>query len=98
MLKAETVRSFLIGVTFTLSLVATASADSPKHPVNIPAGDLSMALTMLAKQSGADLVYRPEQVKGLKTQGVSGSLSAEEALANAPRQANDLFVVPKVVE
>ena len=25
-------------------------------------------------------------------------LSAEEALLNAPRQANDLFVVPKVVE
>ena len=24
--------------------------------------------------------------------------TAEEALANAPRQANDLFVVPKVVE
>jgi iron complex outermembrane receptor protein len=81
MLKAETVRSFLIAVTFTLSLVATAIADSPKHPVNIPAGDLSTALTMLAKQSGADLVYRPDQVKGLKTQGVSGSLSAEEALA-----------------
>lgn len=26
------------------------------------------------------------------------SLSAGEALANAPRQANDLFIVPKVVE
>ena len=26
------------------------------------------------------------------------SLSAEEALSNAPRQANGLFVVPKVVE
>ncbi len=25
-------------------------------------------------------------------------LSADEALGNAPRQANDLFVVPKVVE
>jgi aspartyl-tRNA(Asn)/glutamyl-tRNA(Gln) amidotransferase subunit C len=25
-------------------------------------------------------------------------LTAEEALGNAPRQANDLFVVPKVVE
>ena len=26
------------------------------------------------------------------------NLTAEEALSNAPRQANDLFVVPKVVE
>ena len=25
-------------------------------------------------------------------------LTAEEALSNAPRQANDLFIVPKVVE
>ena len=24
--------------------------------------------------------------------------TAEEALSNAPRQANDLFIVPKVVE
>ena len=27
-----------------------------------------------------------------------GGLSAEEALSNAPRQANGLFIVPKVVE
>ena len=27
-----------------------------------------------------------------------GWFTAEEALSNAPRQANDLFVVPKVVE
>ena len=35
-------------------------------------------------------VFRDDQVRD--------SFTAEEALANAPRQANGLFIVPKVVE
>jgi iron complex outermembrane recepter protein len=80
MLKYTTVQSALVGFLCSLFLVVTAIADSPKQQVNIPPGDLSTALNALAKQSGADLVYRPEQVKGLKTQGVSGNLTVEDAL------------------
>ncbi len=78
--KYATVQSALFGFLCTLFLVVTAAADPPKQQVNIPPGDLSAALNALAKQSGTDLVYRPEQVKGLKTQGVSGNLSVEDAL------------------
>ena len=78
--KYATVQSALFGFLCTLFLVVTAAADSPRQQVNIPPGDLSTALNALAKQSGTDLVYRPEQVKGLKTQGVSGNLSVEDAL------------------
>jgi len=80
MLKHATVHSAVIGFLCTIFLVVTASADSPRQQVNIPPGDLSTALNALVKQSGADLVYRPEQVRGLKTQGVSGNLSVEDAL------------------
>lgn len=47
--------------------------------LEIPAGDLRAALETLAKQTGAELVYQIEQVKGLRTKGVSGDLSVEGA-------------------
>jgi outer membrane receptor protein involved in Fe transport len=74
-------RSVLIAMACSLSLSAHAMADGVKHMVKIPAGDLAGALELLIKQSGADLVYRPEQVRGLRTRGVSGDLSTEDALA-----------------
>ena len=80
MLKTVMNRTALIAATCSLSLAAYAMADGVKHLVKIPAGDLTGALELLIKQSGADIVYRPEQVRGLRTQGVSGDLSTEEAL------------------
>jgi iron complex outermembrane recepter protein len=47
--------------------------------LDIPAGDLWIALEMLAKQTGAEIVYQIDQVRGLRTKGVRGNLSAEEA-------------------
>src|SRR6266850_294126 len=57
-----------------------AIADAPKQAINIPGGDLGSALELLAKQSGADIVYRPEQVKDLKTPGAKGNLTTREAV------------------
>jgi iron complex outermembrane recepter protein len=62
-----------------LAVPPVAMADSPERVIDIPAGDLSAALDMLSKQTGTGTVYRPEQVKGLKTRGVHGRLSAEAA-------------------
>ena len=72
-------RSALLAFVCSVSVAANAIADSPKT-VNVPAGDLTTALELLAKQSGVELVYRPEQLKGLRTQGVQGTLSSEEAV------------------
>jgi iron complex outermembrane receptor protein len=47
--------------------------------LDIPAGDLSVALQALARQSGVELVYRIEHIRGLLTKGVRGEFSAEEA-------------------
>src|SRR5580698_8782234 len=57
-----------------------ARADSAQQRIDIPAGDLSAALEYLSARSGAGLVYRPEQVKGVKTRGVRGALTPEEAV------------------
>jgi iron complex outermembrane receptor protein len=74
-----TIRATLLALASTLSIAAYARADAPKH-VDISAGDLSQALLQLSNQYGADLVYRPEQVYGLKTQGIHGEFTTEEAV------------------
>jgi iron complex outermembrane recepter protein len=63
----------------TLAVPPVAMADSRENIIDIPAGDLGAALDLLSKQTGTGTVYRPEQVKGLKTRGVHGTLSAEAA-------------------
>jgi outer membrane receptor protein involved in Fe transport len=80
MLKPTLLRVAFTVVATVLALAAQAAETSVQR-IDIPAGDLAMALNLLAKQSGADLVYRPEQVQGVKTAGVRGKLSAEAALA-----------------
>src|SRR5258708_21278570 len=79
MLMKVTIRAIVLLFTSTLSIAAYAHADAPKH-VDIPGGDLSQALLRLSKQYGADLVYRPEQVYGLKTHGAHGELTTEQAV------------------
>jgi len=62
-----------------LSVGAYAMAYVPKQ-VDIPAGELSVALLKLSKQYGTELVYRPEQVRGLKTRGAHGQFTSEQAV------------------
>ncbi|MEJ1963524.1 MAG: TonB-dependent receptor [Gammaproteobacteria bacterium] len=80
MLKTAMGRSAIIVLACSLSISAHAMADGVKRVVHIPSGNLDVALEMLARQSGSDLVYRPDQVQGLKTRGVDGELSTEEAV------------------
>ena len=54
-------------------------ADDVK-PVNVPPGDLITALESLTKQTGAELIYQTIQLKGVRTKGVSGKLSAHDAV------------------
>lgn len=79
MTRIPTVRASLLLVAGFLSLAVAHSADGVKR-IDIPAGELSDALIALSKQYGIDLFYRPEQVKGLKTEGVHGELTTTEAV------------------
>ena len=80
MLKTVMARGAIIAFACSLSMSAYAMADGTKRAIHIPSGDLAIALETLARQSGSDLVYRPDQVQGLKTGGVDGELSTEEAV------------------
>jgi len=69
----------LIASLCAVSLSAHAMADTPR-PVDVPAGELSVALQQLATQSGVEFVYSAEQLKGVRTRGVHGEYTTEKAV------------------
>jgi len=60
--------------------VIAESADASTQSIHIPADDLVGALELLAKQSGIEFIYDADQLKGIKTHGVSGDLTPKAAV------------------
>src|SRR5258707_4667778 len=89
MKKRLTLRSALIALACSTVFVALCYADNVRH-VEIPAGDLTVALEALIKQTGVEVVYQSSQLKGLRTKGVSGDFAPADAitklLAGTPLQ------------
>src|SRR5579862_1044745 len=81
MLKLTGVRALVLVAACSFSLTAPVFADDTKRAISIPEGDLRSALDLLAKQSSVGIVYRPEQVRGLKTHGAHGDLTTEQAVS-----------------
>ncbi len=79
MLKNMTVKSSLVALACTISMSVHAVADAPRQ-IQVPAGDLVSALELVSKQAGVELVFSSEQLKGLHTRGVSGTLSTQDAV------------------
>jgi outer membrane receptor protein involved in Fe transport len=80
MLKTMTVRATIAAFLAGLSMSAHAVADTAR-PLNVPAGELVAALESLAKQADIQLIYQPEQLRGIHTRGVSGTYEPEEAVS-----------------
>ena len=80
-----------IAAACLLAMSAYAQAE-PARPINIPASDLVTALDSLARQSGAQLIYRADQLRGARTRGVQGNLPADAAL---DRLLQDTGYVPR---
>jgi len=55
-------------------------ANGAKKSYNVPAGDATSTLKQFAQQSGRELVYRADSVKGVQTAAVRGDLTAFDAL------------------
>lgn len=75
----RTFRTTLLVLACSASFAAYAQTDTVKL-IQIPPGDLVAALDNLAHQSGAQFIYQAGQLKGLRTPGVNGTLSTDEAL------------------
>ena len=64
-----------------LALAGTApSADQAKKNYQLPAGDAAVTLKRFSEQSGEQIVYPVDVVRGVQTNALSGELSAREAL------------------
>lgn len=66
---------FSLGLTFTLFAAETA-----KKTFDLPAGDAVATLKAFTSQSGEQIVYPVEQVRGVQTKAVQGELAPREAL------------------
>ena len=80
MLKSTRIGIALLALAGTLSAETPAPADAPRK-IDVPAGQLTIALKALAAQSGVEFVYSTDQLKGFSTNGVHGELTAEKAVA-----------------
>lgn len=62
------------------ALFAAPALAQQAQAIRIEAQDLPAALRKLADQTGIQLLYDADELKGARTSGISGSLTAEEAL------------------
>ena len=71
----------LLAAAVAIAILSCRAHASDVKPVDVPAGELTAALETLARQSGVEFVYQMEQLKGVRTNGVHGQLTAEKAVA-----------------
>ncbi|WP_296614663.1 TonB-dependent receptor [Sphingomonas sp.] len=75
------IRTLAAALATSTCLVALASpAAAQTQEFNIPADSLRSALDTFARQSGRQVVYRGDEIRGAKSPGVRGARTAEEAL------------------
>ncbi|SEH14013.1 Outer membrane receptor for ferrienterochelin and colicins [Sphingopyxis sp. YR583] len=75
-------RSLAATLATGVCVVAMATpAQAQTRAYNIAAGSLKSALDAYGRQSGRQIIYKADDIRGARSAGVRGSLSAEAALA-----------------
>lgn len=78
MTKISFLRHMLTGSACALILAGAAAAQTRNF--DVPSGELQGALDAYARQASVQLVYRTEDVRGVRTRGVREAVDAETAL------------------
>jgi hypothetical protein len=76
---ASTAVTLVAALACALCFSANAIA-SPSRVINIPPGELATALDSVAQQAGVELLFQPDQLKGIHTNGVVGVMTARQAV------------------
>ncbi len=63
-----------------LAVAAQAATEPVKITFNIPAGDAEVTLRQFVDQSGEEVIYWTDRVRGVPTNAVLGAMTAHEAL------------------
>src|SRR6202048_5078459 len=71
--------AILAAIVCVVAIVAPAQAQNQRF--QIASGDLGQALDAYVHQSGRQLVYRVDDVRGVHSPGVQGEMQADDALA-----------------
>lgn len=73
-------RSALWTLLALAASTAVLAQPDPRLSIDLPAGDLSVALRELSRSSNVELVYSEADLVGIRTQGAQGLLTAREAV------------------
>jgi iron complex outermembrane receptor protein len=76
MIMSKYSKRFIVNGACVVLLAAAAHAEN----FNIPSGDLKAALDTYAKQTGVALVVSGDAIRGVRSRGAKGELSADDAL------------------
>jgi len=79
-IRAALASLFLALITAVLPASARADDSDPLKSFDLPAGDAAATLKQFTEQSGVQLVYLVDKVRGAITSPVKGSMTAREAL------------------
>lgn len=85
-------RAAAVPLSLALLALTASAADSSRKSYTLPSGDAAATLKAFSQQSGEQIVYPVEAVRGVQTKPVTGSLTAREAL-QAMVAGTDLVVV-----
>ena len=77
MKPSRPLHALLLSLACSAALAAQAQTASQ---IDIPAGDLATALDAYARQSGTQLMYRADQLKGARSSSVQGQVASPQAL------------------
>ena len=69
---------FVVWITF-LPMARTAP-DAVQRPFNIPRGDAAVTLRLFVEQSGEQVIFLVDHVRGITTNEVQGEMSASGAI------------------
>ncbi|WP_339406184.1 TonB-dependent siderophore receptor [Pseudomonas helleri] len=79
--QRQTVRRTLLSSALVASvLLGSSMAQAAPVALNIPSQSLASALNEFGKQANLQVLYSPDQVQGITSRGVSGSLEPVKAL------------------
>ena len=75
-------RYYLKFIILAIMTALLNSAHAFAENFNIPGGDLAMALDLYTRQTGVALLVSDDAIRGIRTEGVVGALSADDALTH----------------
>lgn len=77
---SERIRAALSAGVCVVACVFAFPAMAQERSYSIPAGSMHSALDAWSRQSGREIIYRSEDLNGLRTRGVRGRMTADQAL------------------